>query len=210
MIPFYGASDPDMFAIERAAMDPAGLVISAIDGLLPQRGTVIDVGAGDGFAAARLASRSRTVIGVEPARGMIVQGNHTPCVMATAQTLPFADGSLDAAYATWAYFFPKFHDPAPGLAELHRAVTTGGPLIVADNLGGDEFTSLAPTDIATDVDFWAAHGFECHPVETAFEFNDLDEATTLLGHFFGEAGRRRAARRLTFRVGLFVGTSRGP
>jgi hypothetical protein len=50
VIPFYGADDPAMFAIERAAMDRDGLVVRALDGLLP-RGRVLDVGAGDGFTA---------------------------------------------------------------------------------------------------------------------------------------------------------------
>ncbi len=50
VIPFYGADDPDMFAIERRAMDRDGLVIAALDAALPG-GLVLDVGAGDGFSA---------------------------------------------------------------------------------------------------------------------------------------------------------------
>jgi hypothetical protein len=45
VIPFYGADDPAMFAIERAAMDRDGLVVRALDELLPP-GRVLDVGAG--------------------------------------------------------------------------------------------------------------------------------------------------------------------
>jgi hypothetical protein len=43
VIPFYGADDPEMFAIERRAMDRDGLVPAALDALLPH-GRVLDVG----------------------------------------------------------------------------------------------------------------------------------------------------------------------
>ena len=50
VIPFYGADEPELFAIERRAMDRDGLVIDALHELLPP-GLVLDVGAGDGFTA---------------------------------------------------------------------------------------------------------------------------------------------------------------
>ncbi len=191
-------------------MDPSGKVAAAVGRRLPARGTVLDVGAGDGHIARRLTTRSRRVVPVEPALGMIAQGGPLPWVRADAERLPFAPGSLDAAYATWAYFFPDHHDITPGLAELHRVVRPGGPLLVADNVGGDEFTALAAPPIAADPEVWAAHGFECEVVETAFVFADITEARLLLGHFFGERGRARAALRLSFRVGVFAARSRGP
>lgn len=209
MIPFYGANDPDMFAIERRAMDPAGLVIEAIASILPVTGLVADIGAGDGHAARKLETATRRIIPIEPARGMIAQGPALRWVQASAEALPLADGALDAAYATWAYFFPTYHDPTPGLDELHRAVQPGGSLVIADNLDDDEFTALAPGDITTDPAFWIDQGFECRVVDTTFEFDDLDSAATLLGFYFGEAGRRRTALRFSYRVGLFVAKSRG-
>lgn len=102
VIPFYGADDPEMFAIERAAMDRDGLVLRALDELLPD-GTVLDVGAGDGFTAERLGVRRR-IVALEPSAGMI--GNRpVSWVRGVAERLPFADGTFDGAYATWAYFF---------------------------------------------------------------------------------------------------------
>jgi hypothetical protein len=58
-----------MFAIERAAMDRDGLVVRALDELLP-RGRVLDVGAGDGFTAERLGA-NRRIVALEPNVGMI-------------------------------------------------------------------------------------------------------------------------------------------
>lgn len=51
VIPFYGSTDREMFAIERAAMDRPGKVIAALDELLPPAGRVVDIGASDGFTA---------------------------------------------------------------------------------------------------------------------------------------------------------------
>ena len=67
VIPFYGAEEPELFAIERLAMDRPGRVIAALDRLLPSEGLVLDVGAGDGFTASRLAAN---VVALEPAAGM--------------------------------------------------------------------------------------------------------------------------------------------
>ena len=71
VIPFYGVEHPDLFAIERRAMDRPGRVIEALAARFPERGKIVDVGAGDGFTAARLSSSCRTVYPVEPARGMM-------------------------------------------------------------------------------------------------------------------------------------------
>ncbi|MGM0601149.1 MAG: hypothetical protein ACQETH_15170 [Candidatus Rifleibacteriota bacterium] len=63
-IPFYGSKDKDLFAIERYSMDRSGKVVAALDKILP-RGRVLDIGAGNGFAAEKLA-RDRQITCVEP------------------------------------------------------------------------------------------------------------------------------------------------
>lgn len=209
VIPFYGSDRPDLFAIERRAMDREGLVISALDDHLPTTGTVLDVGAGNGFTAERLNTRERDVIALEPAAGMIRRDLRLPWVQGEAEQLPFADGSFDAAYATWAYFFSRGWDPSPGLRELHRVVCRDGSLLIVDNLGSDEFSSLSLEDMSADTDFWDQRGFACVVIDTHFDFENMIEARALLGLFFGETGAQRAALHLTFRVGLFVGRSLG-
>lgn len=209
VIPFYGAERPELFAIERRAMDRPGRVIGALDALLPAGGTVIDVGAGDGFTAEQLTTPERRIVAVEPAARMIRPERHLQWVRADAEHLPFRNATFDAAYATWAYYFSRGWDPSPGLQELHRVVRCGGPLIIADNLGGDEFTALAGDDISADPQFWEARGFRCQVVDTCFAFADRSEARRLLGFYFGEAAAAEAQQQLSFRVALFVGTGRG-
>ena len=206
VIPFYGADDPGMFAIERAAMDRDGLVVRALDELLPH-GRVLDVGAGDGFTADRLGA-SRRIVALEPSAGMIGERQLT-WVRGDAEHLPFAAASFDAAYATWAYFFSRDWDPSPGIGELDRVVRPGGPLAIVDNLGGDAFASMADTDISADPAWWATRGFDTRVIETAFRFDDLDDARRLLDFFFGDRGVAGAALDVPFRVGLFTRPSLG-
>jgi hypothetical protein len=71
VIPFYGAENRKLFAIERDSMDRPGKVVGALDAILPSRGVLLDIGAGDGFTAERLTTESRSVVAVEPATGMI-------------------------------------------------------------------------------------------------------------------------------------------
>lgn len=209
MIPFYGADQPDVFAIERAAMDRPGLVTAEIDRLMPSSGLMVDVGAGDGLTAERLTTPGRTVVALEPSDGMIQPDRPVPWIQGLAQELPIRTASIDGLYATWAYFFPTHHDVRPGLAEADRVVKKGGPIIIVDNLGGDDFTAPSPRDITTDVGFWLSDGFEQTIVDTVFEYDNIEDARLLMGLFFGEAGHAAAKETLTFRVGVFSRPSRG-
>jgi SAM-dependent methyltransferase len=209
IIPFYGATNPALFATERAAMDRPGLVLAALDEVLP-RGTVLDVGAGDGFTAARLSTATRAVIPLEPAEGMRRPASGLRWVGGEAEHLPFAARSFAGAYATWAYFFSRDWDPTPGLAELHRVVDRGGPLVVVENLGDDELTALAAHDITGDPEVWLGLGFELLEVDTVFEFVSEDDAAALLGLYFGDRAPRRPKLRWTYRVGVFIASSSGP
>ena len=207
VIPFYGADEPDLFAIERRAMDRDGLVIDALNQLLPA-GRVLDVGAGDGFTAERLCT-GRSIVALEPSASMLARTDVPLRMQGEAEHLPFADGAFDGAYATWAYFFSRDWDPTPGIAELDRVVRPGGPLAIVDNLGGDAFAAMAEADISADPAVWQALGFTCDVIETAFRFDDLEEARRLLGFFFGDRGVAGAALDVPFRVGVFHRSSRG-
>jgi SAM-dependent methyltransferase len=206
ILPFYAADDPELFAIERAAMDRPGRVIEVLDRLLPDDGPVLDVGAGDGFTGERLTTPRRPVVGLDPEIRTMRRDRPLRWVVGEAERLPFPDGTFAAAYATWAYFFTDIEgfDPAPGLAEVERVVADGGVVAVVDNLGGDEFTTLSDERIWAEAGWWTERGFAVHVVDTVFAFERIEDARRLLGFYFGARGREQARLELGYRVGVFV------
>jgi SAM-dependent methyltransferase len=128
-------------ATRREDPDLAGQIHAALgDGR-----TLLNVGAGAGA----YEPRDRTVLAVEPSPVMIAQrpADAAPAVVATAERLPFVDGSFDAAMAL--HTVHHWSDPAAGLAELRRVarrvVVVAGDAQVIDRLWltADYFPGLA-------------------------------------------------------------------
>jgi len=194
-----------MFAIERAASDRPGKVIAALDEVLPRVCQVADIGAGDGLAAGKLTTASRSVIPVEPAAGMIGPVRRLPWVRAIAQALPFRAAAFDRAYATWAYFLPSFADISAGLDEVRRVVGSPAPIVVVDNAGEDAFTAMADHDLAADLDFWRAQNLDIQIIETAFPSDSMEQAEQLLRFYFGDSAQ--PALEIDYRVAVMVSHS---
>ena len=203
VIAFYGCERPDLFAIERAAMDRPGLVIAKLRELLSDHGNLLDIGAGNGFTATQLsANQHGCVVAMEPAREMIVP-QASAWVQGEAEALPFRSTVFAGAYATWAYFFPSSFDIEPGVREAERVILPGCTLAIVNNLGDDGFCALSPREIAEPTAPFEALGFELEVVETVFEFETMDDARTLLEFYFGEKGLDGARLSVGYRVGLF-------
>ncbi len=89
---------------------------AAIHGALGDAVTVVNVGAGTGS----YEPRDRRVVAIEPSRVMIAQRarDAAPAIVANAEKLPLADGSVDAAMAVLTdHHWP---DRSRGLAEMRR------------------------------------------------------------------------------------------
>ncbi|MFA9429443.1 GNAT family N-acetyltransferase [Egicoccus sp. AB-alg2] len=196
LVTFHGANGSEPYAFRRR-MDRPGRVLDRLDALLPRDATVLDVGAGDGATAVRLAERGRQVVAME-ARAAPTERRHRDVTWLRGRTgaLPFADGSLDGAYAAWAYFRPSVLDPSRGLAELHRVVRRGGPIVLVGNAGDDDFTGPGTAGRGEPLGWFADRGFAVDVIDT---LSGIDDAV-------GSA----PAREVHHRVFVATKASRGP
>lgn len=96
------------------------------DGLgLPPGSRVLDVGAGTGSITRLLESRGLEVVSVDQSREMTQMSKRRgTAVLATAERLPFADGTFDGV--TFGYVLRYVDDVSGCLAELVRIVRPGG------------------------------------------------------------------------------------
>ena len=116
-------------------------IAAAILAALGDARTVLNVGAGAGS----YEPRDREVTAVEPSAVMIAQRppGAAPAVQASAEALPFADGSFDAAMAVLSdHHWP---DRAGGLRELRRVARRRAVVF--------QF------DVAALLDFWLAREY---------------------------------------------------
>ena len=102
---------------------------------------VLDVAAGTGHVARRLAPHVRTVVALDATPAMLEQGReHAPPNVlfshGDATALPFLDDSFDVVATRFAIH--HFDDPQVQLAEMRRVLRPGGRLAVADLIAHPE------------------------------------------------------------------------
>ena len=127
---------------------PDPRIAAVITKALGDSRTVLNLGAGAGS----YEPADREVTAVEPSAQMRSQRpEHLPrAVDATAEQLPFADGTFDAAMTTFSVH--QWRDPEAGLREMRRV--TRGPVVIltCDPTLVDQFwlTDYAPEVTATE------------------------------------------------------------
>ena len=106
-------------------------ILPLADKWLAGRSRVLDVGTGEGQLARRLAAAGATVMGIDPTEAQIVEaarrGGGPAYARAGAVTLPFADGSFDAAVAC--LVFEHIDDVDGAIGEVARVLATGGRFV---------------------------------------------------------------------------------
>jgi SAM-dependent methyltransferase len=124
---------------------PDARIQAAIDEALGDALTVLNVGAGTGA----YEPEDRDVTAVEPSASMRAQRTR-PAVDATAETLPFADDSFDAAMSTMSVH--QWPDLEAGLAQVRRVTTGPVVILTADPAHLAEFwlNDYAPEVLATE------------------------------------------------------------
>lgn len=197
---------PDVYEVENHSVDPDGKIEAAMWAIRPWADAdVLDVGCGTGFHLPRFAEQARSVIGVEPHRGLAARArdriHRLPGVSvrnAPAQHVPLPDASVHVAHARWAYFFGPGCEP--GLAELNRVMRRGGAAFVIDvdatrSSYGRWFRRFLPDYDPLRIDrFWSRHGFDCERLEIRLAFDTRDDLVAVLGiEFPAELAARFAA-----------------
>ena len=108
-------------------------------------GIAVDVGAGPGFTAFAIADRCDHVIAtdvtpemLEQARSLRVERGapQTQMMLATAEALPYRDGSIDLITCRTAAH--HFVDVEAWLGEVARVLSPGGELILIDTVSPDD------------------------------------------------------------------------
>jgi SAM-dependent methyltransferase len=114
-------------AYERARPSyPADTVDWLVDALGISSGAIVaDVAAGTGKLTRLLLPSGASIVAVEPVAAMRARLPRVPTTAATAEGLPFRDGSLDAITVAQAF---HWFDAAAALAEFHRVLRPGGRL----------------------------------------------------------------------------------
>jgi ubiquinone/menaquinone biosynthesis C-methylase UbiE len=100
---------------------------------------VLDVAAGTGHVARRLAPKVRTVIAIDATEAMLEAGRveakraalkNVVFMQADAARLPFLDASFDIVVSRFAVH--HFEDPRVQIGEMRRCLRMGGRLAIAD------------------------------------------------------------------------------
>lgn len=120
--------------------------VAGLLGPPPAGGTVLDVGCGTGVLAPHLAEAGwRRIIGVDPSAGMLAQARARAVpgakwVQGTAESLPVADGAVDALASDFALMFMP--QPAAAVRAMAAAVRRGGPVVVCTWGGVDDIPAM--------------------------------------------------------------------
>jgi phosphatidylethanolamine/phosphatidyl-N-methylethanolamine N-methyltransferase len=101
-------------------------------------GRLLEIGAGTGLNFAHYPHVAHVVAATEPSREMLRRARRKarpPCVrllQTSAEALPFADDTFDAAFAT--LVFCSLASPSKAFSELRRVVRAGGRIVLLEHV----------------------------------------------------------------------------
>jgi ubiquinone/menaquinone biosynthesis C-methylase UbiE len=178
-----------MYARVRPSLDEVGAAKHRQRLLAGVAGQVVEIGAGDGGNFAHYPATGERVLAVEPEpflRAAAVRAASTApvpveVVEGTADRLPVADGSADAAVVS--LVLCSVPDQAAALAEIRRVLRPGGELRFYEHVAAADGTRLATVQKVVDATVWPWFVGGCHThrdtaaaiTAAGFEIEELDQ-----------------------------------
>lgn len=202
--------DADIYEIENDAVDPDGLIETAIWEIAPWHNKVVlDLGSGTGYHLPRFHEQAAHVIGVEPhgpshvlAAGRIASLGleRASLIRGSAEAIPLRDHSIDIVHARFAYFFGEGSDP--GLRELERIMRPGGTAFIIDNdMTGGTFAewlrwnkAFYASDLSHAEEFYRERGFTIERIPSQWRFNTRADLEAVVRLEFPETIAERIIR----------------
>jgi ubiquinone/menaquinone biosynthesis C-methylase UbiE len=186
-----------------AAEDVEGNLLPALQALTTFPGQrVLDIGSGTGRIPLLLHDKAATIIALDRYPAMLreqkrqqdqVQARWS-LVQGEMAQLPFGPAGFDVTIAGWVIghlteWAAAHWLPVAGqvVGEMERVTRPGGVLIIIETLGTGRTTPAAPTPALAEYYVWLEtdQGFHQLEISTDYRFNNLPEAITLTGFFFG-------------------------
>jgi ubiquinone/menaquinone biosynthesis C-methylase UbiE len=156
---FAAAYDPFMRKSERAC-----LADWRRDLLAPLSGAVLEIGAGTGANIAYYPNTLERLVLVDADEHMLARLRRRPeaaraeVVRASADELPFEDGSFDAVVST--LVLCSVPDPSKTLAEVRRVLRRSGVLVFLEHVAADDPSRLRWQERIEP--FWSRIAGNCH------------------------------------------------
>ena len=160
--------------------------------MAPATGRVLEIGGGTGFNLPYYGDDVAELVVTDPLEGMLVRvarrarqvGRPVVTRRASAETLPFEDGSFDTIVGS--LVLCSVDDQERALAEMRRVLRPGGSYLFLEHVRADDPKLARKQDRLEGI--WGVVAFGCHPnrdtlarIEAAFEVGELERGMTPMG-----------------------------
>jgi len=155
----------------------------------PAQGRVLEVGGGTGFNLPYYGPGVTAITVTDPVDGMLARarkraaatGRQITTTKASAEELPFEDGTFDTVLASLVLCSVRDQDRA--LAEMRRVLKPGGRYLFFEHVRSDDPKLARRQDRMTGI--WKRVCFGCHPnrdtlprIESAFTVEQVEHGET--------------------------------
>jgi ubiquinone/menaquinone biosynthesis C-methylase UbiE len=178
-------------------------LLPAIQNITPLRGKrLLDLGTGTGRIPSLVESHASQIIGMDLHWDMLrvnsserkKKGNSWDLLQGDYRFLPFQDRSFDIVAAGWSISALIGQEDKDWKAEIslvikeiQRTINPGGAIIIIETMSTASETPYPPTETLANYYAWLENewGFNSQVIQTDYQFDNLEQAVSAIGFFFG-------------------------